>query len=70
MIDCGTLTISMVITMPGFNNTRSKTKHVALARYHHVTLDQAHELKDVFIKTNDELVAEFISAKWECRQYL
>ena len=66
----GTLTLSMVVTVPGYDNHRSKTKHVTLARYHCLSLDDAKEMKARFCTTNDELIPDFITAKWEHKQYI
>jgi len=65
----GTLTLSMVVTVPQLNH-RSKTKHVTLARYHSVSKDQAIELKEKFLHSNDEMIPDFVMAKWEFREYL
>lgn len=68
----GTLTISMVVTVPSYakDSARSRIKHVTLARYHDVTVEESHELKDWFLKSNDELLPAFITTKWEQRKYL
>jgi hypothetical protein len=66
----GTLTLSMVVTVPGYDNARSRTKHVTLARYHCVSVSDAKELKARFCVTNDELIPDFIVAKWEHKQYI
>ena len=67
----GVLTISMVITTPASGSDfRSRTKHVTLARYHHVTVNESHELKDKFLRSNDELLPAFIVVKWEQCKYL
>jgi hypothetical protein len=66
----GTLTLSLVVTVPGYDTYRSRTKHVTLARYHRLTVDAAREIKARFIKTNDDLIPDFINAKWEHKQYL
>jgi UV DNA damage repair endonuclease len=69
LITQGTLTLSMVITVPQLSN-RSRTKTVTLARYHYVSKDDAKELKAKFLRANDELIPEFITAKWEFVEYL
>ena len=68
----GTLTISMVVTVPSYtkDSARSSIKHVTLARYHGVTVEESHELKDWFLKSNDELLPAFIVVKWEQCKYL
>jgi hypothetical protein len=66
----GTLTLSMVITVPGYDNARSRTKHVTLARYYYIPYEQAQDLKDRFLKTNDELLPEFVNAKWQVTEHL
>jgi hypothetical protein len=65
----GTLTISMVVTVPQLSN-RSRTKNVTLARYHYVNKNDAKELKAKFLHANDELIPDFITAKWEFVEYL
>ena len=65
----GTLTLSMVVTVPQLNN-RSRIKHVTLARYHYVNKDDAEKLKAKFIHSNDELLPDFITAKWSFVTYL
>ena len=66
----GTLTLSLVITVPGYDNYRSRTKHVTLARYHCLSVESAREMKARFIKTNDDLIPDSINAKWELKQYI
>ena len=58
----GTLTISMVVTVPGYDNYRSRTKHVTLARYHALSVDDAKEMKARFCLANDELIPDFVTA--------
>ena len=70
MITLGTLTLSMVVTVPGFTNSRSRTKHVTLARFHSLSIDAAKEMKARFLHANDELVPDFIIAKWEHKEYI
>ena len=65
----GTLTLSMVVTVPQLSS-RSRTKHITLARYHCVSKDDAKELKAKFLHANDELIPDFITAKWEFVEYL
>ena len=65
----GTLTLSMVVTVPQLNN-RSRIKTVTLARYHYVSKDDATELKAKFLRSNDELIPDFVTAKWEYVAYL
>jgi hypothetical protein len=69
LITQGTLTLSMVVTVPQLNN-RSRTKHITLARYHCVNRTEARELKAKFLHANDELIPDFITAKWEFVEYL
>ena len=66
----GVFTLSMVITVPNEGSDRSRTKHVTLARYHGVTFEESHELKEKFLRTNDELVAAFIAGKWSQHEYI
>jgi len=66
----GTLTLSMVVTIPGYDNARSRTKHIVLARYHCVNRTEARELKARFCLTNDELIPDFICGKWEFKEYI
>ena len=66
----GTLTLSLVVTVPGYDNHRSRTKHVTLARYHYLSVDAARDMKARFIKTNDDLIPDSINAKWEHKEYL
>ena len=70
MTTLGVFTLSMVITVPGGSSDRNRTKHVTLARYYGVTLAESHELKEQFLKTNDELVAAFIAGKWSQHEYI
>jgi len=65
----GTLTLAMVVTVPQLNN-RSRTKHVTLARYHCVSRDEAYKLKEKFLHHNDELIPDFVIAKWEFSEYI
>jgi|LakMenEpi03Aug12_release.lakeMendotaPanAssembly.Ray.scaffolds.fasta_scaffold54723_4 hypothetical protein len=65
----GKLTLSMVVTVPQLNH-RIRTKTVMLARYHYVGLEEAKELKARFLKSNDELMPDFITAKWEFVEYI
>jgi hypothetical protein len=69
LVTQGTLTLSMVVTVTQLN-ARSRTKHVTLARYHGVSKSEAKELKAKFLHHNDELIPDFITAKWEFREYL
>lgn len=66
----GTLTLSMVVTLPAYNLGKTRSKGITLATFHCVTIDEAHELKSKFLRSNDELVPDFITAKWEYREYL
>jgi len=59
----------MAITVPQLSN-RSRIKTVTLARYHYVSMDDARELKAKFLHHNDELIPDFITAKWEFVEYL
>ena len=65
----GTLTLSMVVTVPHLSSS-SRIKHVTLARYHYVNKDDAEKLKAKFIHSNDELLPDFITAKWSFVTYL
>ena len=69
LITQGVLTLSMVVTVPQLNN-RSRTKHVTLARYHNVNRTEARELHAKFLHANDDLIPEFITAKWAFVEYL
>ena len=68
-ITLGTLTLSMVVTVPHLSG-RSRTKHVTLARYYSVSSDVARELKARFCLSNDELIPDFICGKWEFKEYI
>jgi hypothetical protein len=71
LITQGTLTLSMVVTVPYISsNRRSRIKRVTLARYHSVSKSEAVELKAKFLHHNDELVPDFITAKWEFVEYI
>ncbi len=65
----GTLTLSMVVTVPQLSN-RSRIKQVTLARYNYVNKDDAEKLKAKFIHSNDELVPDYITARWSFVTYL
>lgn len=65
----GTLTLSMVVTVPQLSS-RSRIKQVTLARYNYVNKDDAEKLKAKFIHSNDELLPDFITAKWSFVTYL
>ena len=65
----GTLTLSMVVTVPQLNN-RSRIKQVTLARYNYVNKDDAEKLKAKFIHSNDELIPDYITARWAFVTYL
>ena len=65
----GRLTLSMVITVPQLRN-RSRTKTVILARYHYINKEDAKEVKAKFLHHNDELIPDFITAKWEFVEYI
>jgi hypothetical protein len=69
LVTQGTLTLSMVVTVPQLND-RSRTKHLTLACYHYVSRSEAEELKAKFLHHNDELVPDFITAKWEFVEYI
>jgi len=66
----GTLTLSMVVTVPYISSRRGRIKRVTLARYPYVTRSEADELKAKFVHHNDELVPDFITAKWEFVEYI
>ena len=71
LVTQGTLTLSMVVTVPYISsNQRGRIKRVTLVRYHYVTKSEAKELKDKFVHHNDELVPDFINAKWEFVEYI
>jgi hypothetical protein len=65
----GTLTLSMVVTVPQLSN-RSRIKQVTLARYNYVNKDDAEKLKAKFIHSNDELIPDYITARWSFVTYL
>ena len=65
----GTLTLSMVVTVP-YLNKRSRIKTVTLQRYHCVNRAEAKELKAKFLHHNDELIPDFITAKWDFVEYI
>jgi len=65
----GTLTLSMVVTVPQLSN-RSRIKQVTLARYNYVNKDDAEKLKAKFIHSNDELIPDYITARWAFVTYL
>jgi len=65
----GTLTLSMVVTVPQLNN-RSRIKQVTLARYNYVNKEDAEKLKAKFIHSNDELIPDYITARWSFVTYL
>ncbi len=65
----GTLTLSMVVTVPQLSN-RSRIKQVTLARYNYVNKEDAEKLKAKFIHSNDELIPDYITARWSFVTYL
>jgi len=65
----GTLTLSMVVTVPHLSSS-SRIKHVTLARYNYVNKDDAEKLKAKFIHSNDELIPDYITARWSFVTYL
>jgi hypothetical protein len=65
----GTLTLSMVVTVPHLSSS-SKIKQVTLARYNYVNKDDAEKLKAKFIHSNDELIPDYITARWSFVTYL
>jgi len=71
LIPSGTLTLSMVVTVPYINSSRhGRIKRVTLARFSGVTKSEAKELRDKFVRHNDELVPDFITARWEFVDYI
>ena len=65
----GTLTLSMVVTVPHLSSS-NKIKQVTLARYNYVNKDDAEKLKAKFIHSNDELIPDYITARWSFVTYL
>lgn len=65
----GTLTLSMVVTVPQLSS-RSRIKQVTLARYNYVNKNDAEKLKAKFIHSNDELIPDYITARWSFVTYL
>ena len=65
----GTLTLSMVVTVPHPSRS-NKIKQVTLARYNYVNKNDAEKLKAKFIHSNDELVSDYITARWSFVTYL
>jgi hypothetical protein len=66
----GTLVLSMYVSVPSLKGDgKSKGKHVVFARYHRLTLAEAHEAKQAFIMCNP-LKSDRVDGQWIVREYL
>ena len=66
----GTLLLSMYIGVPNLDNDKVRGKRVSLARYHHVTLDEARQLKELFLKENAGLRQHAVDGEWIVREFI
>jgi hypothetical protein len=65
----GTLVLSMWLNLPSTEN-KGRCKTVVLARYHHLSRDDARLMKEVFLKENQHIKPSAVDGQWIVREYI
>ena len=65
----GTLVLSMWLNIPSTGN-KGRCKTVVLARFHHVSRDDAKLMKETFLEENEHISPSAVDGQWIVREYI